>query len=335
MSNGIDYEIEWLAQRRPEGVALEDGATARARAALLEDMGGAPRGPEPRRRRRPLARLAVGGLAAGGIAAAVVLTTGGSPTTHPSSAGIPAAQAAPLVRLSTRLHARAADGTTALPGDATLVVRHTSHPGQAPTDGADLFSDAGTYYYADSVAGLPAAIASVKDDRNPADDWTFIARDVQAAEQAFDGSVDAAKQRMADAELTPGAPQSDSRAAGKKAAAGRPITASEQEENRIWSNAMNALSAGAGKPAVRAGVLHLLATIRSVTTTKATENGKDVLTLSNVFPDGSYTERLTIDAATGMPIRFSGGDANGGTDPSVTITYDVSRVTVADVAARG
>jgi hypothetical protein len=96
---------------------------------------------------------------------------------------------------------------------------------------------------------------------------------------------------------------------------------------------MDALSAGAGRPAVRAGVLHLLATIDSITVTEATDRGRAVLVLTCALPLGTYTESLTVDANTGMPIRFVGADR--GKAPSVTITYDVSRVTVADIADPG
>ena len=106
-----------------------------------------------------------------------------------------------------------------------------------------------------------------------------------------------------------------------------------QLENRLWGNAMDALNAGAARPAVRAGVLHLLATVDSVTVAKAEDGGRDVLVLTAALPgEDAYAERLTIDAATGMPLRFTGGEP--GRAPSVTVTYDVSRVSVADVAKR-
>jgi hypothetical protein len=207
-------------------------------------------------------------------------------------------------------------------------------------DGADLYADDGTYYYADTRDGLPAAIAAEKADKNPADDWTFIARDVAAAEAAFTGTTDEARRRMADAAYRPGdKPDLTSEAAAAKrkailAAKGKPtdvkpISAKAQQDNLIWNNAMEALKAGAGRPAVRAGVLHLLATVDTIKVTKDTDAGRDVLVLTAAVT-GDYTEQLTVDAGSGMPIRFTGGDA--GRAPSVDITYTVSRVTVADVA---
>jgi hypothetical protein len=348
-----EHDIDWVAAQRPHAITLDEASTLRARATLMEDIGG--EGPRHRRgrRRQGMARLAAGTVAAGGIAVAVVLATGGpSVTTTGTGAtshlrlggGVSAASAAPLVRLSDHLHARAAT-TAPLAGDATLIVRHQRYPDRGPVDGAHLYTDAGTYYYADTAAGLPAAIAAQKADTNPRDDATWIGRDVKAAESAFDGSIDDARARMANAAFEPGADltqlaaQAEAtrvaklKASKRKVADNPPIDAKSQLENRIWSNAMDALNAGAGRPAVRAGVLHLLATTDSVKVTKAKDGDRDVLVLAALFPRGDYTERLTIDAATGMPVRFTGGQ--DGQRPAVTVTYDVSRVTVADIADAG
>jgi len=360
-----DADLDWLSAHRPHPVALDETATLRARALLMEDMaevGADPRVSPPARARRParvrgLARLALGAVAAGGIAVAVVLATGGPGVTTDGTrdgsarlslaGGVPEASAAPLVRLSDRLHARATSATTApLPGDATLIIRHHRYPDARSMTGADLFADDGSYYFAQDPKDLPEAIASIKADKNPADDWAFVKRDVAAAEAAFDGPIDAARERLANAAFPDGrapaaAPPGAAdpalaeklKAAGRTTADRRPISAEEQLENRLWGNAMDALNAGAARPAVRAGVLHLLATVDSVTVAKAEDGGRDVLVLTAALPgEDAYAERLTIDAATGMPLRFTGGEP--GRAPSVTVTYDVSRVSVADVAKR-
>jgi hypothetical protein len=52
---------------------------------------------------------------------------------------------------------------------------------------------------------------------------------------------------------------------------------------------------------------------------------------ASVFSD-SYQERLYLDAQTGVPLKFVGGTA--GHEPSVIVTYDVSRVTSEKLAGR-
>ncbi|WP_022927280.1 hypothetical protein [Patulibacter americanus] len=347
-----ERDLEWLAERRPRGVELDEAATRRARAALMTDMaGGAPRGAAARRpkRRRRVVRLALGGVAVGGLAVAVLATGGPQVTTQPgadgpSSArlrligGPPAADAAPLERLTTRLRARAARATASLPGDASLIVRHQD----GATVGADLFTDDGVYYYAGKPDGLAAAIADQKADKDLTADRSFVGRAVAAAEAAFDGPIEAARERMGDAAFVPGRKPSnlewvrgddgEPRAVPSKTSPPVPTRAEAAawEENRIWVNSMDALNGGAARPAVRAGVLHLLGTLSSVKVTKATEGDRQVLVLAARQSKHAYTERLTVDAGTGMPIRFTGRE-DGESEPAVKITYDVSRVTLADI----
>jgi hypothetical protein len=45
----------------------------------------------------------------------------------------------------------------------------------------------------------------------------------------------------------------------------------------------------------------------------------------------AYQEAITINANTGIPLGFTGGPA--GQSPAVTVTYVVTRVNLADVAA--
>jgi hypothetical protein len=348
-----ERDLEWLAERRPRGVALDEAATRRARAALMTDMaGGAPREATARRpkRRRRAVRLALGGVAVSGVAVAVLATGGPQVTTQPdadgqSSArlrlgGLPDADAAPLKRLTTRLRARAAQATASLPGDASLIVRHQD----GAIVGADLFTDDGVYYYAGKPDGLAAAIADRETNTDPADDWGFARRAVAAAEAAFDGPIGAARKRMGDAAFTPGRKPSDDE--WVRGADGEPravpsstpppvptrAEAAARLENRIWVNSMDALNGGAARPAVRAGVLHLLGTLRSVKVTKATDGDRQVLVLA--ARQSAYTERLTVDAGTGMPIRFTGRE-DGESEPAVKIAYDVSRVTLADIVRGG
>jgi hypothetical protein len=96
-----------------------------------------------------------------------------------------------------------------------------------------------------------------------------------------------------------------------------------QRDNRAWFGSMDALLAGAGRADVRAGVMRILAELPKVEA-KETE---DTLTItSSDFPDG-YQETLIVDAQTGIPRRFVGGEP--GQEPSVTVSYQIKRVTAA------
>src|SRR6202044_2386907 len=57
-------------------------------------------------------------------------------------------------------------------------------------------------------------------------------------------------------------------------------TLQEDIDNSIWNNSMDALSAGAGNPQVREGVLRLLSTIPEVTVANSTTGGQPTLTLT-------------------------------------------------------
>jgi hypothetical protein len=46
---------------------------------------------------------------------------------------------------------------------------------------------------------------------------------------------------------------------------------------------------------------------------------------------GNYQETLVIGAKTGVPVTFTGGVP--GQAPGVTVTYQVTRVSLADIAA--
>src|SRR5262249_20309031 len=136
---------------------------------------------------------------------------GHSPTIKatPSGTGatVTAHAAPPLVRLADHLRG------AALPaGNATLVIRRQTYPSAAPITGTDLYLDNGRYFYAPTRAGLPAAI------RADEDNGASAARDIVAATQAFQGSIDEARDRMAIATLPPGAkPASANSVAGAEA----------------------------------------------------------------------------------------------------------------------
>jgi hypothetical protein len=298
------------------------------------------------RRLRRRARLVRGAAGAGvvgvvAVAAAVAVSVSGpqtaarrqavaaSPVRHavlphaaPSHAAGTSAPGSQLLTLADYIASNAAKPA----GDATLLLGTQSYPGTAAIPRADLYADNGTYYFAHTKSGLPAQVAG----HHAVHDDGMFAREVAAAVFAGKGgNIATARQEMADAPQPPGTkPRVSQHDLNTPDRTGVIVT-----DNWVWENSMDALQAGAGNPVVRAGVLRLLATVPGISITHATSGGRQALVLTGSAPAQQlgYQEALTIDARTGVPIKFVGG--NTGSAPSVVITYQVSRVTLSDVAA--
>jgi hypothetical protein len=303
--------------------------------------------------------LAIGGMAGFGIAAAAVAVAvtliatsaarppaasprpvAGGPTASPSATPATPAVSSPLVLLADTITASA----NKQPGDATLVFRSTTFTdGQAPGSGFDLYTDSGPYYWAPTESGLPAQIAA---HHNLGDG--LFAREIAAAEYAVHGDLTTARLRMAYAPNPAGAGKSP--AAGMspillkvnaqmldvKAAPGQSLAAAYNKafiDSWVWSDATDALEAGAGNPQVRAGVLRLLSTVSGVLVTHGTLDGQPTLVVGLVTrgPGVPSEGELTLNASTGVPLKYTDGAV--GKTPDSTTTYKVSRVTVADIAA--
>ena len=296
-------------------------------------------------------RTMVGAAAAAAVALAVAgvsLATGNGTSPAPASraAGSPPPMALHvgdsgghtiLVRLASAVLASPAPA-----GNATLIIRSEGSPSQAasggaPITGADLYTDSGQYYFAATESGLPAQVNAGNDQG----DGVF-SREVAAAEQAASGNLASAAQALEDA-----ADPAVTFPAGSQLA-----------DSWLWENSLDALIAGAGNPTVRAGVMRLLATLPEVKVTTVAADGKPAVQLTATFPPTSKCassglnpgatdpslqqacasltgtgsqEQLTIDATTGIPISFLGGAA--GQPPAAEITYQVSRVTLSNIAA--
>jgi hypothetical protein len=340
-----DYDdLDWLAAQQPVVPSLGVADARRARSELLAHMTGrraplAPARPSAPTRRAPERRWIrpsrVLALTAVATAAAVAaLAIGGGGADHVG--GVDQALGAPLVRLSSSVRHVAAQ-----PGDATLVLRRQVLADGETITGADLYLDNGDYYYAPTLAGLPAALAA---HQTAAQGW--IPRLTAAAVAALHLDIAQARAGMAKAAIDPSQPappaapaQTDAQiaaAAIKKeqltgpSRSAKPATQEDLANNWIWGNSLDALVAGGGRPDVRAGVLRLLASIPAVAVSQTTSEGRPALALdARVFAD-NYEEHLVIDAETGIPLRFSGGVP--GKAPGIVITYTVTRVTAADIA---
>jgi hypothetical protein len=340
MSN---QDLEWLAAQRPDPTELDPAARERALTALVEHT-------QSRRDHRWLRRVPVfGAIAAVGTAAAaaVVLAvagSGGSPASGGASAGVapssvpsgpaPAvvhhahAKRAPLLRLADYVDNSGNPG-----GDATVVARTTITGGTDVTV-YDLYTDDGRYFFSPNQSGLAGQVSA---GHNLA--GGLFAREVAAAKLGDTGNVQTAAQNMADApdpsHHVPRRQHIDRAAVAAKAkASGVHMTVSPTGlfDNWVWEDSLDALTAGSGDPTVRAGVLKILATLPDVTVTKGTTDGRPTLTLTaGADEEGipNYTERLTMDADTGVPILFVGGPPAG--PASTTVHYKVSRVTLADL----
>jgi hypothetical protein len=289
------------------------------------------------RRRTALTRAGLGASLA--AAAALTVTIAAQPSgtrpgaTAPRAAGQPhgsasaghprtSASAAPGVTLTQLASYILAGGNPS--GDATLVIRKQSYPASPTVTVADLYTDSGEYFFAHSVSGLPAQIAS---DHNQGDG--VFAREIAAAVYADHGDLSVAREKMAEAPLPGKAPAPPSKVL-KGPDRGWTVS---PEDNYIWENSMDALVAGSGNPQVRAGVLRILSTLRDVTVTSTTTDGQPTLTLRASAPamPGNYQETLVIGAKTGVPVTFTGGVP--GQAPGVTVTYQVTRVTLSKLAA--
>jgi hypothetical protein len=315
-------------------------------------------GQAPARHRRPRRRmLAIGGTAGFGIAAvavALIATSmsrppvasprpvAGGPTASHSATPTTPAMSSPLVLLADTITATA----NTQPGDATLVFRSTTFTdGQAPGSGFDLYTDSGPYYWAPTESGLPAQIAT----HHNLGDGLFT-REIAAAEYAVHGNLATARERMADApdpalagkspsaQMSPMLLKVKAEMLGVKAAPGQSLAAAYDKaymDSWVWSNATDALEAGAGNPLVRAGVLRLLSTVSGVVVTHGTLDGQPTLVVGDVTPslngNGTSEGAMTLNATTGVPLEYTDGAV--GKTPDSTTTYEVSRVTVANILA--
>ncbi|MGH2871715.1 MAG: hypothetical protein ACRDL5_04550, partial [Solirubrobacteraceae bacterium] len=248
-----------------------------------------------------------------------------------SQAGAGRHSRSPLARLAAYVSASAPPT-----GDATLEARTTTDGSNAPITVYDLYTDSGQYYFSHGEAGLPAQIQAHHDLGGG-----LFAREIAAAKLAVTGDVSQAAIDMIQAPDP------------------AHLATTTMNSNWLWENSLDALTAGAGDPQVRAGVLKLLATLPGVTVANTTVDGRSALTLTASGPElgPDYIEQITIDAQTGVPIRFDGGAtgrppsplqqklhpklAQGtiittpppGWIPAIKVTYAVSRVTVADLGS--
>ena len=220
-------------------------------------------------------------------------------------------------------------------GDATLVERETGSPGKASINVWDLYTDDGRYFFSQTEAGLPA---QVKEDNNQGDGQ--FGREVAAATYAVTGNLDTAALKMAWAADTTPVPAWLSAQVKNMSAGGLQI------DNYVWEDCEDALVAGSGNPQVRAGVLRLVSALPGITVTHGTVDGQPTLTLTagaaelgyagidkanpKAATGPAYQEAITINADTGIPLEFVGGPAG---KVAVTVTYVVTRVNLADIAA--
>jgi hypothetical protein len=313
------------------------------------------------RRARRRNRITRGGIGVGAAAVAAVAAVGvanavpSAPTgtaqagaAHPTArtgSAHPAAKVNGAHPVKTGASARSADAPQPLvklvadlvadpapKGDATLVERETGAPGQASINVWDLYTDDGRYFFSHTEAGLPA---QVKENNNQGDG--LFAREVAAATYAATGNLDTAALKMAWASNSSPVPAWLSAQVKNISAGGLQI------DNYVWEGCEDALVVGSGNPQVRAGVLRLVSALPGITVTHGTADGQPTLTLAagagelggvdTVGPKGgvaTYQEAITINADTGIPLKIVGGTPG---QVDVTVSYVVTRVTLADIAA--
>ncbi|MEV6244376.1 hypothetical protein [Lentzea sp. NPDC051838] len=299
----------------------------------------------------PKAGLATIGAAAVAVAVVMATTSGSTPVTPatPAPQAAPPVVESPLVKLASAVQAGAP-----LPGDASLVIGTKPAPDGSPYVFYTVYSDKGQVFKGDSAQTLAQSVAK-NDDGVTQYDTNVMA----AARQAATGDVEKARVAMLTAAggnalgigLSPAEAdkawaeaqaqvEEQFRKVGKKFVPKPRPTGQELENlisNHLWSSSTYALFVGAANPDIRAGVLKLLATIKQVTVGETTINGQRALTIS-ATPDilgGDASAVLSINADNGLPIQDEVFPAKDSATPSkhALVTYQSSRVTLADVAA--
>jgi len=309
-----DSDLQWLRLQMPHVSEPAPDVSARAREELLLHAIAPAHSGDVKGLNRPRLRRLVPavGVAAAAAGLALALIPAAPERTAP-----PAHASAHLNGALMHLADYIAANETSSTGNATLVLRTQSYPDSPTITGADLYTDSGEYFYAETESGLPQQIQE-NDDQGGG----FIAREEAAALEAVNGNVDKGAYDMA---VAPN-PTMYGQLFG---AGGHQV----QEDNMTWEDSLDAIVAGAGNSAVRQGILLILSTIPSVTVTNTATDGQPTLTITAKAPDvpANYQEQIVINAQTGVPVGFAGG--NIGQAPGVTVTYQVSRVTVAAIEA--
>jgi hypothetical protein len=338
--NMSNQDLDWLAAQPPQRLETDPGARERALQALVQHTTCRPGGPGLSLRRvlrtRTLGLAATTGAAA--LAAALVLSVGGSgggaagagrlgQRVRPPQAALhhPGTVSSPLVRLADYV-----SGSGPPAGNATLVARTTTTGSGNSVTVYDLYADNGQYFFSQAESGLAGQVSG---HHNIA--GGLFAREIAAANLGATGDVQTAAQDMADAPdpshvISPTQSVNRAAIAAKQAATGSP-QAGDLFDNWVWENSQDALIAGSGRPQVRAGVLRILATLPGVNVTHGTSAAQPTLVLTAGTPElgAGYSEQLTINADTGVPIQFIGGPPGG--TPAATVDYAVSRVTLGNL----
>ncbi|MGH3295907.1 MAG: hypothetical protein ACRDP7_29325 [Trebonia sp.] len=290
--------------------------------------------------------LAVAAVAAVGVASAVPSTPAGTAQAsgaHPAHASAPArtvgvqptpaATQPPLMQLAADVAAEPKPV-----GDATLMERETTLTGQPAVKVWDLYADDGRYFFSQTESGLPA---QVKEDNTQGGGWNT--REIAAATFAVHGNLQDAALKMAWTNTTPVPAWLSSQLKNISAPGG-----GGQIDNYVWENSEDALVVGSGNPQVRAGVLRLVSLLPDITVTHGTLDGQPTLTLTagaaefgpppsvkdatklKLGKQPPYQEAITINADTGIPLKFVGGTPG---HVGTTVNYVVTRVSLADIAA--
>jgi hypothetical protein len=326
--------------------AFED-ARAQLRAAMAVEAAPLTRTTLRRRVRwgtRRTAGFGIVAVAAAAAAVAVVVASTPQPAAPAKPSSQQAAASSPLMVLAARITASSGP----LPGNASLIIRTQKESGIAPDVSYNLYTDDGAFYVGGDKKSLAQAIAKGQD---LADGITGA--EVKAALYAARGDLSAARVQMVDAspnDIGLGLPKAEREKIWAKAMAKvrkvylekgikklPPLPTGKAlrslADNYVWNNSIDALSAGAGNPRVRAGVLRLLSTISGVRIAHSVTGGQPALTLTagaEVF--GGHGEQvLTVNAKTGMPVK-SVQPADGNLRGSVD-TFRVLRVTLAEAEA--
>lgn len=319
-----------LKAAEPVRPSAFDEARAVLRAAMaIEGVPEAKTAPRRRARwgRRRTAGISVAALGAAAAAVALVITSAPAPGHNPAAGGkapakpTPAAANPVLAKLAADITAR----PVRLPGNATLEIRNQSPTSDKPgSNGIDLYTDNGTYYWAISRSDLRQEIASHQAEGE-------FKRAIAAALIAANGDIASARAKMAVASFIPGVKVRQIIYGHPK-----PLTPEQRREhadNLIWMNSLYAMTAVPGNARVRAGVLAIMATMPNVKVTHTTTAGQLTLTVADSWPrlaTRGFVESLVINASTGLPVALFNRDPG---QPFNATYYHTSRVKLANIEA--
>ena len=297
-----------MAEHLPLAADPDAATTDRAYAALSRHISRASSAKRRRLRRRLLVRVGVVSAVVAGATAFVVIgpTTSSHPRPAPRSIALSSPSRSGVVTLVLYRLASSIAKAPPPPGNATLVIAHTTFYGpqrnHRPTTNYSLLEDNDSAYGGTTLAKLRHSISATP---------SSSAHDPLITAAAASANVSPA-QAAANIQHALPEPQKFTQA---------------QRDEQLWADASGIFWGGAGHPDVRAGVLKALATLPYVHTKAIVYHGQDVLLITDSrAPLGFYGPTDTAFTSASVAIDARTGDLVYSTVPGETTRFQTRRV---------